>query len=393
MEHLPGHTEGRLPWTMVRIALVAALVGFGAGLGCDSGEEDGEDSNVEQSDGYSDEEEDTSTPDPDATEDGGSTNPTKHCGMMTESIGPVGDGDAGQTRGLLGENPEISPDCGESFSEGGSKVYRFEVEESVLFEAEAFGRMGAETDPVLEIHSGSCDDSRTVQSCAQGNRAESILEPGSTYYMWVHGPKPSDKPHFRVEWNAEQPVCLPEEHPKCEGGNYVLCDDPDDREEFACAGDCADETQCTGNTCETAPSVQLGSGAVTLGGDRYAYTGDWSAEGKNNCKGSTIQTSGVEMFAKLEGISSGDTVVFDSSLSGGGEEGDPTESDKGDSNIAFFVLDGCSAEQCLKVGRYDSDGNNRVEWTAESGGPFWVVAEVLGSRDKRKAFEFDVALK
>jgi len=383
----------------IRSVLAAGLLVSAGVFGCGSENDDGS-TDRETSDGYSTDGASDGGASGDAAEtdgagDGSGNGGARHCGVLPEQLGPIVAGESGEIRGVLGDNPEIDPDCGGSIAEGGSAFYRVQVDEPVLFRAEAFGRVESggdpPTDPVVEVHGTSCEEGREVEACAQGNTAQTLLDPGGTHHLWVRGPKPSEKPHFRLEWSSEQPACDPANHPRCTDGSLIRCPSADDRIASSCAESCASSEGCIGNVCGEARVVSASDSPVTVGGERRAYTGEWSAEGRNGCMSEVIETSGAEVFVRLEGVGAGDTVVFDSSPTDGGGEGGESSA-KGESNLAFYVLESCEAESCLAAGRFDEDGKNRTTWTAETSGPHWLVAEILGASDEEASFEFDVSV-
>ena len=316
-----------------------------------------------------------------------------HCGVDVRALGMVGVGDSGRTQGSLEPAAEPRPGCAGEAETPGSAVYRLHVEELALLEARVFGRVGEEPGPVVEVHSGDCSPERDVAACSGTGPAEAVLEPGTDYYLWVSGRSDVVEPHFRLTWRVEQPACLPSEGPSCSEGQVAVCQRPDARETYDCWGGCAEgqEAECIGDRCATGPTIDLADGPTTVTADRFAYSDRWTAARKTNClvgaNPAPPDTPGVEVFARIEGVSPGERIVFDSvarATEGAGGR-------KGESNVAFFILDGCSASRCTAAGLYDDNGDNRFEWTVpDEGGSVWLVAEALGERVETHGFAFDV---
>lgn len=387
----------RVLLTSVGLIAAAALFSLSfAACGDGNGDDDGDDplltdtGDEEPGDTAGSGDADGSVTDTDGTGDGP---PSTQCGVSVTNLGTLAIGDSGERNDSLQTEFDSRPDCADSVDSAGATVYAFRLEEGSVFEASASGRAGSSVKPSVEVHSGDCDGDREVAFCSTGQEENAFLEPDRWHFVRVYGTTEVDEPHFTLRWDVERANCQPAEYPTCGSATRTKCPEPTVRNEYDCFGECASEDRCVGDTCEQAATIDLNGGAVNVRADRLAYEGEWNAAELSGCEvndsGSPFDSKGVELFAELQGVSAGDTIVFDS-VGEGGENG---ASSKG-VPVAFLILSGCGASSCTMAGLYDEEtGDNRIEWTAESDGPFVLVAEVLGGQLEDDVFEFDVIRK
>ena len=366
--------------TRSKLALLALL--FACTVAA-CGEDDGPDNNViHGSDAGTDTAADATgdtTDAPDAADGGADTDASsdivgRSCVAPPENLGTLSPGDTRTlSRTFYGISNQTTATCRQAQDRAGIFWFQIRVDELSVVDFEVTSTLSSA--PVIELRRADCQDDSTSQFCTDILTRTETLEPDVDYFLVVQGATGSVDAAFELDLSVQAASCTPGEQ-TCSSGQVETCPDasqpPQTRD---CAEDCTAGTSCAGELCNSALAVDVSTAGswVSVTGNQQAYAHDWDAEGRTGCNleagASAGATPGDELFLKVTGHAAGDTIVFDA--------------EEGSTAFGFYLLDGCSATECMTAGAYDDLGNNHFEWQAASADDFYVVAEVFGpDRDR-----------
>lgn len=231
--------------------------------------------------------------------------------------------------------------------------------------------------PSWEVRSAPCDTG-TVELCSVERQDEFEL-PAGQYFMVISGRL--DSGGFRLEMNTEELVCMPGES-ACVDDNIERCVRGTAIEAFPCFDACSNDAACTGDTCAdvVGVTIDVNGAPYTIEGHRRAQSNQWSALGREGCGliagEDAPDTTGVELFVRIDGLTMGQELRIDAERSGG--------------NYAFFILPDCAANSCLHAGDFNSESENVTSWVARQDGPVILVVEALGSGEREIVVDLTV---
>jgi hypothetical protein len=256
---------------------------------------------------------------------------------------------------------------------GGTGVHVFAVEVDVTSRVEFWTTASPS---VLDLRTGGCDTPDDVLTCTDGGSYTATLSPGETYHLAVWGD--INAADFELRATVQEALCSVDEPDWCEAGELNECVQNVSIRSFSCVDSCLDESSCSADACASAVTVDLSSGStVTHTGDTGAYTSTWSADQMPQCgfsDGSAgPDTQFAETFFEVTGLTAGQELTVESTSSG---------------DYAFFVLQDCSANECVEAVDGDDSGNQRMVWTVPQDGSYIVVVESLAAGDRSFDFEF-----
>ncbi len=310
---------------------------------------------------------DTDDPDP----DGGTEVEGNNCASPTD-LGSLAAGEEHVFDSTLLE-PAANLDTTCELDSTGSGVRVFSLEVDVTSQVEFWTDL---TTSRLDLRDGSCASPDEVLTCTDGGTYTANLEAGQTYHLVVWGD--FSVGDFQMRADVTEAVCSVNEPNWCDSGQINECDRGTSIDTYACAEDCADQSSCQADACSSAIQVDLSSGGpVTVSGNTGAYSGTWSADQMSGC-GFTDGTTGSdtpsqEVFVEVAGLTASDQLSVEST-----EPGD----------YAFFVLDGCSATECLAAVDDDHTGAQKLTWQATEDGSYIVVIETFSSSSRPFNFVF-----
>jgi hypothetical protein len=279
--------------------------------------------------------------------------PVGKCNMAT-NLGQISPGSPVTiTDTTDGASDVLSTSC----SAGGiEKVYQFTVTQDsrVSFDTTWSGQMDAKLefrqDCVTQADDEACFDSDS-----------SIFVPANTNAWLVIEQDVGAGNDFTVELSASPETC-PLGQRTCTSGDLEICTGGSQSQTFGCAGDCADTTTCSGDTCFEAIEV---TADTTFSGGLKAYNSEINFDGETLCaldNGDTVPTPGRELVFSLPNLTQGQTVHIDASAN--------------DSNLnAIFILNSCASApyQCVDVMVNSEVG----DFVAPSAGTYYVVIDKL----------------
>lgn len=378
------------PWHVIGLILILA------GVAC-SGDEPGIDDQINQDnngnngnngqlDGGADadvatdgsEDPDTGDAGTDSDADAGAV-VGQSCAAPPEDLGTFSPGDSGEfARGFHERIDDAKATCADVATRAGVYWFSFEVDEVSIAHIDVLST--AASDPLIELRETRCVSAEDVVFCTDNLSRTQVLEPGNTYYLLVQGAEDSVTGDFRLDLSFEEAACNPNQT-SCSDGAIQVCQGGTELQARTCAGSCTDASTCEGDLCEEAIPVDVSTAGtpVILTGNQQAYAGEWDAAGRTGCGlepgQSAGSTPGAELFLKLSGHTSGDTIIFDA-------EG-------GSVDFGFYVLASCGAGSCLGAGAYDDLGDNHFEWRANTSQDIYVAAEVIGP-DRDANFQIQI---
>lgn len=317
---------------------------------------------------------DPDTGDPDTGDDADSGTPAE--GASCASPTDLGSLAAGQEHtfnsSLLEPASTLDTTCDLGATGSGVRVFALEVD--VTSRVEFWTTLSPSR---LDLRDGDCSSPTEVITCTDGGTYTATLEAGKTYHLAVWGD--FNVGDFQMRATVQEAVCSPGEPNWCDSGMLNECDRGTSIDAYTCADSCADASSCSADACEAPVAVDLSGGsAVTLSGNTGAYTGTWTADQVTNCgfvQGDNgPDTPYAEMFFEVSGLQRNDQLVVDSNSPG---------------DYAFFVLDACSASECLVAVDDDVDtGGQRLDWRVPADGSYLVVIEALATGDRDFEFQF-----
>lgn len=304
--------------------------------------------------------------------DGGTGGEGASCAEPTD-LGTLSAGQEHQFDStLLAPADALDSTCDLGNASTGVRVFSFQVEVD--------SRVGFWTNlspSRLDLRDGSCDSPTEVITCTDGGAYTASLEAGKTYHLVVWGD--FNVGDFQLRADVQEAVCSVNEPDWCDAGQMNQCVQGISVRSTSCADDCFDQTSCRADTCSSAIPIDVSSGSATYSGDTGAYTSAWTADQMPSCGFSNgaagPDTPNAEAFFEVSGLANGDLLTVESTSSG---------------DYAFFVLDGCSATECLAAVDSDENGDQRLEWRASQAGTYIVVIEALAGGDRSFDFQFSV---
>lgn len=280
-----------------------------------------------------------------------------------------------------------TPSCEGEATPTGAYIYQLEFDEStqVTVDLRGIPKMEGEIvippQPILEIRKGSCQANPEIVSCEAQRSHTFVAEPGVPYFLVVAGEL--DSGGYTIEFSTNAAVC--EVGPtECSEASFKNCIQGSELEEWSCTQTCRNEATCNANVCTDALELDLlvGGAPVVVNGHRNAYSSGWTAQARQGCETEdgveSPDTPGVETWIRIPNVLTGQKVVLDA-----------TEDNE---NYGFFLQSDCADQGCISAGVFDTLGDNRHEYTAESDGDILVAIESLGPSQQDFAIRVSLEL-
>lgn len=309
--------------------------------------------------------------------------PTDGCRTI-EDIGTL-------TNGLMLEKKLIEPATGHETScqtadvSSGSKIFSFTVAErtQATIIADAIPKMTGEIvippPPAIEIRSALCDPAKTeVLSCSNERQQIQTFEPNVPYFLVVNGD--IDTEGVRLQFQTREVVC-DESDNICVDGNKQVCVGGLRLDTFPCAGDCANETTCAGDTCDGVIELAA-SGTHRITGSRTAYSDTWDASMHPTCTFPEEEVPRVTDYT--------DVIVKLPAVPQGAEIKVSAENDVNEGSYMFFFSDTCEADSCIFADDIDDFGFNETTYTTTSAGDVYIRIESLGAAERIFAIDIEI---
>lgn len=300
-----------------------------------------------------------------------------HCGEPTDLGELAVDETHTFESSLLEPAGDLDTSCERDEAGETARVFSFEPDEDARLSI-----WSTVSPSQYDLREGGCESPEEVLTCSTTGTAGADLQGGQTYHLVIWGDAMQED--FDLELDLEATICEADEEPWCEPADNQRqeCDRGTDIETADCIEECADETICQGDTCDTSLEVDLSSTSeATMTGNLGAYTDNWNAAdlSEGECafeeSNSNPDTPEADTFFEVPGLEAGQTLTVDSSLSG---------------DYTFFVLDTCGADSCLFALDDDDQGDQRLEWEVPADGDYTVVVEP--SSGTERDFEFGISV-
>lgn len=266
----------------------------------------------------------------------------------------------------------IETGCGstDGFS-GAENAFRFTVPAParVSFDLQST----AAIDWAIEVRGDDCGSSAAQVACSDVEQFDFLAEPGIEYFILVEPATGIDRGAFQIAMSFEELVCSPPASRSCDGDDLIVCQAGTSKARYGCGTGCSTD-RCDGDTCDNVFEV---TASASFTGDTQGFVNALDFASQPSCSSGGqqgIATPGPEIVLSLPGLTAGQTVTIDASMSDNNDNG-------------IFVLDSCDdTSGCLA----SNDIEDILVWDVEVAGDYFVVIDKLTSSNKSFSYTVDI---